>query len=113
MKKTLVISMAVAAVLLAFGASRLLAADSNKEVTITGQAVCAKCVLHESSTCQSVVQVEQDGKKVNYYLAPNDLSTTFHKSICETAGEKVTVTGTVTMSDGKETLTPTKIEPVK
>jgi hypothetical protein len=100
--------------LMAVTTSRLLAAvASDKEVTITGNAVCSKCFLHETKDCQTVVQVEKDGKTVNYYLAQNDVSKAFHKNICGNAGEKVTATGTVAEKDGKEILTVSKIEPVK
>ena len=72
--------LAVAAgLLLAVSTSRLLAVeaaskDSSQEVTITGSMVCAKCTLHETKSCQNVVQVEKDGKTVNYYLKQNDVS---------------------------------------
>ncbi|MGH7954233.1 MAG: DUF6370 family protein [Limisphaerales bacterium] len=89
------------------------AAASQPPITITGLAVCGKCVLHETKKCQNVVQVQQGGKTVNYYLVQNDVSKAFHKNICGTSGEKVTVTGTAEMKDGKEVMTPTKIEPVK
>jgi hypothetical protein len=103
-----------AGLLLAVSTSRLLAAvASDKEVTITGNAVCSKCFLHETKECQTVVQVEKDGKTVNYYLVQNDVSKAFHKNICGNAGEKVTATGTLATVDGKQTLTATKIEPVK
>ena len=55
----------------------------------------------------------KDGKTVNYYLTQNDLSKASHKAVCGGTAEKVTVTGTVTEKDGKEIMTPTKIEPVK
>jgi hypothetical protein len=112
MKKSKLFTTIAAALLLA-AASRLLAEDSSKEVTITGQAVCAKCVLHETKTCQNVIQAEKDGKTVNYYLAQNDVSKSFHDTICQTSGEKVTATGIVSEKDGKEILTASKIEPVK
>ncbi len=103
-----------AGLLLAVSTSRLLALDaSSKEVTITGKAVCAKCALHETKECQTVVQAEKDGKTINYYLVQNDASKAFHKNICGNDGEKVTVTGTLSTVDGKQTLTATKIEPVK
>ena len=75
--------------------------------------VCAKCVLHETKECQNVLQVQKDGKTVNYYLAQNDISKAFHVNICTTAGEKVTATGTVSEKDGKQVMTVSKIEPVK
>ena len=100
--------------LMAVSTSRVLALDaSNKEVTITGNAVCAKCFLHESDKCQTVIQTTVAGKAVNYYLTDNDVSKAFHKNICGNAGENVTATGTVTEKDGKEMLTVSKIEPVK
>jgi len=102
-----------AGLLLAFGATRLFAADASKETTITGSMVCAKCVLHETKTCQNVVQVEQDGKTVNYYLKHNDVSKAAHDPICGGSSEKVTVTGTVKEKDGKEMMTPTRIDVVK
>jgi hypothetical protein len=107
--------MTVAAGLLLAGTTLRLFAEENasKETTITGSMVCAKCTLHEAKSCQNVVQVSQDGKTVNYYLTQNDVSKAAHGAICGGSSEKVTVTGTVKEKDGKEILTPTKIEPVK
>ena len=81
----------------------------NKEVTITGEGKCAKCMLKEASKCQTVIQAEQDGKTVNYYLVKNDVSDNFHENVCKDA-KKVTATGTVTEVDGKKELTASKIE---
>jgi hypothetical protein len=112
MKKIVLIL--AAGMLLAVTPSRLFAADAvNKEVTLTGMCVCAKCVLHETKECQNVLQVQKDGKTVNYYLAQNDISKAFHDNICTTDGEKATATGTVSEKDGKQVMTVSKIEPVK
>ncbi len=114
MKKSLLFLTVAAGLLLAVSTSSLLAlGTASKEVTITGNAVCAKCFLHESDKCQTVIQAQVDGKPVNYYLTDNDVSKAFHKNICGNAGEKVTATGTVTDKDGKKMLTVSKIEPVK
>jgi hypothetical protein len=113
MNKTKLFLTATVAVLLAFGASRVLAADATAETTLTGMCVCAKCALHETKECQNVLQIQKDGKTVNYYLAQNDVSKAFHDNICTTAGEKVTATGTVSEKDGKQAMTVSKIEPVK
>jgi azurin len=114
MKKSMLFLTVGAGLLLAVSTSRLLAADdSSKEVTITGTMVCGKCVLHETKSCQNVVQVTQDGKTINYYLKQNDVSKDAHKPICGGGSEKVTVTGTVKEKDGKEFMTPTKIDEVK
>ena len=85
----------------------------NKEVTITGNMVCGKCTLHETASCQNVVQVTKDDKTVNYYLVHNDVSKGAHDPICGGDSEKVTVTGTVEEKDGKEMMTPSKIDAVK
>jgi hypothetical protein len=118
MKKSIMFLAVATGLLLAVSTSRLLAVDtaskdSSKEVTITGTMVCGKCALHETKSCQNVVQVEQDGKTVNYYLEQNDVSKAAHDPICGGSSEKVTVTGTVTEKDGKQMMTPTKIDVVK
>jgi hypothetical protein len=114
MTKSILFLTVAAGLLLAVSTSRLLAVDAaSKEVTITGSMVCGKCTLHESKSCQNVVQVEKDGKTVNYYLKQNDVSKAAHDPICGGSSEKVTVTGTVTEKDGKEMMTPTKIDVVK
>ncbi|HWD93645.1 MAG TPA: DUF6370 family protein [Verrucomicrobiae bacterium] len=87
-----------------------LAAD--KEVTITGEGMCAKCALHETSTCQNAIQTEENGKKVTYYLAQNSTSKDFHDNVCKKS-EKVTATGVVTEENGKKVLTVSKIEAAK
>ena len=107
--------LAVAAgLLLAVTTSRLLAVDAaSKEVTITGNMVCGKCTLHETKSCQNVIQVSQDGKTVNYYLTKNDVSDAMHGDVCHGDSKKVTATGTVTTKGGKQMLTVSKIEEAK
>jgi len=94
------------------GVSALKAADEGKKVTITGDAVCAKCALKEAKTCQNVVMVTKDGKTTNYYLEKNDFFKDAHQGlgICQASKDepvKVKVTGTVVEKDGKHLLTPT------
>ena len=83
-------------------------AEDKKEVKISGEAKCAKCVLKETAKCQNVIQTKEDGKTVSYYLAQNDVSKNFNEDVC-TEGKKVTATGTVKEVDGKKELTATKI----
>jgi hypothetical protein len=88
-------------------------ADDAATTTITGNMVCGKCTLHETASCQNVIQVEKDGKTVNYYLTKNEISDALHEDICGGDSEKVTATGTLTEKDGKEILTATKLEKAK
>ena len=104
-KSSLFVSLAVG-LLLATGG--LFAADA-KEVTVTGEGACAKCVLHETEDCQTAITTTENGQKVVYYLADNDVSKAFHKNVCK-APAKVTATGTVEMKDGKNVLTASKID---
>jgi tRNA(Leu) C34 or U34 (ribose-2'-O)-methylase TrmL len=88
-------------------------AADNKETTVTGTALCAKCALHTSDKCETVLKATVDGKEVLYTLTGKEAKD-FHKNICSKAdGEKVTVTGKVTEKDGKSSLRATKIEEVK
>jgi hypothetical protein len=79
------------------------------QVTMTGTMVCAKCKLHVATSCQNVLQVDQGGQTVNYFLVQNDVSKNFHNNICMNDGEKATVTGTVEEKDGQEQLTASNI----
>jgi Family of unknown function (DUF6370) len=83
-----------------------LAADSI--VTITGEAMCAKCELKLQSKCQTVIQAKEGDKTVTYYLAANDVAKAFHPTVCQ-APAHVTATGTVTTVDGKKILTVSTI----
>ncbi len=87
----------------------VLAADA---VTITGEGKCAKCALKEQDKCQNVIVVEEAGKSVNYYLAPNKVAKAYHKTICATT-VKTTATGTVEEKEGKKVMTAEKVEEVK
>ncbi len=101
--------------ILAFAAGLLLAgmagpAFASDPVTITGTMVCGKCTLHLTKECQNVVEVAQGTNTVYYFLEMNDVSKAAHDPICDPGNsEKVTVTGTVQVKDGKEVMTPAKI----
>lgn len=102
-----------AGLLWAASAPQIFADDSSASVTLTGLLACGKCTLHICTECQNVLQVQKDGKTVNYFLTQNPVSKDFHSNICQTDGEKVTVTGTISTDGDKQVLTATKIEPVK
>jgi|SRR5471030_1455345 len=104
MKTYRMVSLLVGALLLA-GTTR--AADEVK--TITGEATCAKCELGLQDKCQTVIQVTEGDKVVNYYLAANDAAKAFHSKICK-APAPATATGTVTTVDGKLVLTASAVE---
>lgn len=85
---------------LLISATGLQAAD---KVTLTGAAMCAKCYLHESDKCQTVLEVNKpDGKVEKYYFT----SVMDHPKFCHGKTEGVTVTGTVSEKDGKNYITP-------
>ena len=109
MNKASVFLAGIAGVVLLALATPVFAAETGKEVTIKGEAKCAKCALHETSKCQTVIQVNEGGKTVNYYLAKNDVSKNFHENVC-TDAKKVTATGMVKEEGGKKEFVATKIE---
>lgn len=82
----------------------------SKEVTITGEAKCAKCTLHTADKCQTVIETEgKNGKTVTYYLTDNDKAKAFHDSVCK-GPKKVTATGLMKKVDGKRELAVTEIK---
>jgi len=111
MKKLTCLLILTAGFFVTLFASRAPANETN-QVTLTGLMICAKCNLHITSECQNVLQVEQSGTNVNYFLAMNKVSTDFHDNICGTPGEKTTVTGTLSMDQGTNIMTATEIKPV-
>jgi type 1 fimbria pilin len=86
-----------------------IARASDGAVTITGDAMCAKCELKLQDTCQTVVKVKDGDKVVTYYLAANQVAKAFHPTICD-GPAPVTATGTVATVDGKQVLTVSTIE---
>ena len=99
-------------------ASLLVKATPVKDVTVTGQAQCAKCALKETQKCQNVVVAKEDGKDVKYYLVHNDIAKKAHQALgfCTAKpgeGPKVTVTGDLKEEDGKKIITPTEIKPAE
>jgi len=80
--KSLKLSLALIAGLAFAGAAFTALADDATTVTITGNMVCGKCTLHETKSCQNVIQVEKDGKTVNYYLTKNETSDALHEDVC-------------------------------
>ena len=84
----------------------------DKEITISGEGKCAKCLLKETDKCQNAIQVEKDGKKTTYYVVENDVSKKFHEKICKETKD-VELTGTVAEKDGKKYITAKTINEAK
>jgi hypothetical protein len=79
---------------------------------IKGEAVCAKCELHQADKCQTAIRVTKDGKTEVILADNNDVAKAFHKTICH-GPANVTAAGTITEKDGKKTIALTKIEEAK
>ena len=87
--------------------------EASKSVTVTGKIVCAKCTLAkgDAQECQNVIIADENGKKVEYYLAKNSVSEEFGH-VCK-AEKAVIATGTIAEKDGKTWITPTKLDQPK
>lgn len=109
MKNKILAALAITGLALALPLS---AVTAENEKTVIGEGACAKCVLKEAETCQSTIKAEEGDKKVTYYLTQNEITKEFAKNLC-TEKKKVKATGTVKTVNGKQELTPTKIELVK
>jgi len=109
MKRNIALFTGLAGLLLALAIPSFAGDEKGKEVTITGEGKCAKCILKETDKCQNAIETTENGKKVTYYLADNDVSKNFHEDLCKEA-KRVTATGTVKEVDGKKQLTVSKIE---
>jgi len=80
MKKNFAIVIATLAAFVCVHAAE--SAKAPKEKVVTGVAKCGKCALNESKTCQTVIEVKNANKKTLYWLADNEVSKNFHKTIC-------------------------------
>ena len=103
----------VTAAVLFSGLGLAMADEKGKEITITGDGLCAKCALKETKACQNAVIVTKDGKATTYYLEKNEFFKDAHSKLglctaSKDAPVKVKVTGTCEKKDGKLVVTPTK-----
>jgi hypothetical protein len=113
MKKASLLFTSIAGLVLLAMATPTFASEKGKEVTITGEAKCAKCILKEGDKCQTVIQTEgKKGKTVTYYLTDTQAAKSFHENVCHEP-KKVTVTGVSKKVDGKRELAATEIKLVK
>jgi predicted small secreted protein len=107
MKKLIISALAAAALLVA---NNTFAAD--KDVTLTGEGKCAKCALKLTKQCQNVIEVQEGGKKVTYWIAKNEVSDKFHENLCK-GPAKITAVGKVSEKEGKKMLVASKLDVVK
>jgi hypothetical protein len=96
-----------------FALSLVARADEKKEVTLKGTILCAKCVLKETSKCQTAIKVKEDGKDVVYYLDDKGAAEDYHENVCGGDTAQGTVVGVVTEKDGKKWIKPSKVEYAK
>jgi hypothetical protein len=82
---------------------------ADKEVTLNGTILCARCALKEAKKCATAIVVKEDGKDVVYYFKDRGNKEDYHEEVCGGARRQGTVTGTVTVKDGKKWITPTKV----
>ena len=112
MKKASLLFLAITGLVLLAFTTPSYAKSKGKEVTITGEAKCAKCTLHTADKCQTVIQTEKNGKTVTYYLTDTDSAKAFHDTVCH-GPKKVTATGVMKKADGKKEFATTEIKETK
>ena len=77
--------------------------------TLSGEALCLKCELKKSRTCQNANRVSVDGNEHLYILDQNKVSRQFHGQVCQST-VKVSAEGSVAEIDGKLEFTATAIK---
>jgi hypothetical protein len=88
-------------------------ANDDKEVTLKGTILCAKCELQQAKKCTTAIVVKEDGKDVTYYFKDKGNKEEYHEAVCGGGRQEGMVKGTVTEKEGKKWITPTKVEYAK
>jgi hypothetical protein len=86
---------------------------ADKEVTLRGKILCAKCELNETKKCVTAIKVKEDGKDVVYYFLDKGAKEDYHEQVCGGGQKEGTVVGVVSEKDGKKWVTPKKVEYAK
>lgn len=86
-------------------------AAADKDVTLKGKFSCAKCELKLKGVakCQTVIQVQEDGKEVTYFFLDKGNKETWHEEVCGGGKKDGSVTGVVSEKDGKKWIKPSKV----
>ena len=86
-------------------------AAADKDVTLKGKISCAKCELKLKGVtkCQTVIQVQEDGKEVTYFFLDKGNKESWHEEVCGGGKKEGTVTGVVSEKDGKKWIKPSKV----
>lgn len=79
-----------------------------KEVTLEGTGMCAKCKLGEAEKCTNALQVTKDNGDVVTYLFTNNMK--HGEFFCQGTTENLVVTGKMVKKDGKKMITATSVE---
>ena len=87
--------------------------EKGKEVTLKGTILCAKCSLKEAKTCTTAIQVKEGDKTVTYLFDDKGNKEEYHEAVCGGDKKEGTVTGTVSVKDGKKYIKPSKVEYAK
>lgn len=78
-------------------------------VTIEGEAICTRCILHETHDCRPAVRVVADGTAQVYYLSENPAVKQCHAPFCSKDSVRVRATGTTSVDHGHLRLEATAV----
>jgi hypothetical protein len=82
---------------------------ADKEVTLKGKIMCAKCTLKKASKCTTAIVVEEKGKEVTYFLKDKGTGESYHEAVCGGGKKDGTVVGVVSEKDGQKWIAPKKV----
>lgn len=102
---------AAATVVLVVGYFLIGAASSSAGpmVTIEGEAVCTRCILHETHDCRPAVRVVAEGTEKIYYLDATAAVKQCHAPFCSKDPVRVRATGTTSVDHGHLRLEATAV----
>jgi len=84
---------------------------ADKEVTLKGKIMCAKCELKLKgiSKCTTCIKVKEGDKEVVYLFLDKGHKEEYHEAVCGGGEKEGTVTGVVSEKDGKKWIKPSKV----
>ena len=84
---------------------------ADKEVTLKGKIMCAKCALKLEGIrkCTTCIKVKEGDKEVVYLFLDKGNKEEYHEAVCGGGRKDGTVTGVVTEKDRRKWITPKKV----